>query len=88
MSGAAISPNVPECVKTGDRAGLLTFLGIAASGKALCRCDCGEVEEFAVTLIAEPLRKQSRRRLGPRHLLRCTPCRELQRKMKLPWSAQ
>jgi len=67
----------PPLMKSGDRAERLTFLGITAAGKALCRCDCGELEAFSPSLIAEPLKPRSRRRLAPRHLLRCSKCRPI-----------
>jgi hypothetical protein len=79
-----MKPTTPEppLIRTGDTVELLTFLGIDAAGRLLCRCACGQIEAFASSLLAEPLKPATRRRLPRRLLLRCAACRAINGRMR------
>lgn len=77
------APVPPQHMKTGDKAGRFTFLGLTVDGKALCRCDCGKLDEINPRFIVEPLQKQTRHRFRVRKArpsLRCASCRALEAK--------
>jgi hypothetical protein len=38
-------------LKTGDRIGKLTFIGVTKKMLGLCRCDCGRVESFSLVYL-------------------------------------
>lgn len=57
-----IQKPAPSVLKTGDKAGRFTFLGIDADGRLLCRCDCGTVEVATARLLGSILKAPSQHR--------------------------
>ena len=72
----------PGLLKSGDRAERLTFLGITATGKALCQCMCGTIGEFPPKLLGSFVKPPGQWRQRDLHLMRCSLCRETAEKLR------